>query len=57
MVHVRAKTGLLLTLTLLASATLAAGENWPQWRGPGGQGVSNETALPAEWSPDKNIAW
>jgi outer membrane protein assembly factor BamB len=52
------RTRLLLTLTVLGTATFAsAGENWPQWRGPGGQGVSAETALPAEWSPDKNIAW
>jgi outer membrane protein assembly factor BamB len=35
----------------------AAGENWPQWRGPGGQGVSTEQQLPTEWGPDKNIAW
>jgi outer membrane protein assembly factor BamB len=54
----RVRTALLLTLALLSAATFAsAGENWPQWRGPGGQGVSSETALPAEWSPDKNIAW
>lgn len=54
---VRATTGLLITISVLGSATLARGDNWPQWRGPGGQGVSNETALPAEWSPDKNILW
>jgi outer membrane protein assembly factor BamB len=43
---------------MLGTPTFAsAGENWPQWRGPGGQGVSTETALPAEWSPDKNIKW
>jgi outer membrane protein assembly factor BamB len=34
-----------------------AAENWPQWRGPNGQGVSTETALPTEWAPDRNIAW
>ena len=32
-------------------------ENWPQWRGPGGQGVSSERTLPVEWAPDRNIAW
>ena len=32
-------------------------DNWPQWRGPNGQGVSNEKQLPTEWGPDKNIAW
>ena len=38
--------------------TAAAGaDNWPQWRGPGGQGISTEKALPKEWAPDKNVAW
>ena len=40
-----------------ASAVLFAGENWPQWRGPAGQGVSSEKNIPAEWAPDKNIVW
>jgi outer membrane protein assembly factor BamB len=34
-----------------------AAENWPQWRGPGGQGISRETRLPSNWTPDRNIAW
>jgi outer membrane protein assembly factor BamB len=38
-------------------ATLAAAENWPQWRGPGSQGISSEAALPTEWSSLRNIAW
>ena len=55
---VRALTILLPLLTLLAGpAALAAAENWPQWRGPGGQGVSSETQLPTEWGPDNNIVW
>ncbi len=37
------------------SSTSAA--NWPQWRGPEGQGVSGETGLPVEWSATKNIKW
>jgi outer membrane protein assembly factor BamB len=39
-----------------ATATLSA-ENWPQWRGPGSQGVSTEANVPTEWSPTKNVAW
>ena len=35
----------------------AKGGNWPQWRGPEGQGVSSETGLPTEWSATKNIKW
>jgi outer membrane protein assembly factor BamB len=45
-----------LSLTLALGVAVAA-ENWPQWRGPNGQGVSTETALPTEWAPDRNIAW
>ncbi len=32
-------------------------EDWPQWRGPGSQGISTATALPSQWSATKNIAW
>src|SRR5262245_50298585 len=32
-------------------------ENWPQWRGPRNNGVSNETRLPTTWSKTENIAW
>src|SRR5688572_15743994 len=47
-----------LTFALALAATATPGaENWPQWRGPNGQGVSNEKQLPAEWGPDKNILW
>ncbi|HVJ81953.1 MAG TPA: PQQ-binding-like beta-propeller repeat protein [Planctomycetia bacterium] len=35
----------------------AAAENWPQFRGPTGQGVSAEKDPPLEWSSSKNIAW
>ena len=34
-----------------------AGEDWPQWRGLSGNGVSSETNLPARWSVDSNIVW
>jgi outer membrane protein assembly factor BamB len=34
-----------------------ATSNWPQWRGPDGQGVSTEKNLPYEWSDTKNVAW
>jgi len=44
-------------LVALVTVPDAAGENWPQWRGPGSQGVSNELLLPQDWAPGKNIAW
>ena len=37
----------------LAQAT----QDWPQFRGPGGQGQSSERGLPVEWSESKNVAW
>src|SRR5436309_1949024 len=46
---------LLLVSLFLAPAAFC--ENWPQWRGPFGTGVSTEKGLPAEWSRDQNIAW
>lgn len=45
----------LLALLLLSSAAWC--ENWPQWRGPMGTGVSAEKGLPTEWSRTQNIAW
>jgi len=35
----------------------ASAENWPAWRGPAGNGISAEKNVPAEWGPDKNVAW
>ena len=35
----------------------AAGDDWPQFRGPGGTGVSSEKKLPLEWGRDKNVRW
>ena len=43
-------------LPLALTAGVAA-DNWPQWRGPQGQGISTETQLPTEWGPAKNVAW
>lgn len=32
-------------------------EDWPQFRGPGGQGISSEQNLPTTWSESSNVAW
>ena len=56
----------LSVILLLVSACVAAvpaaslppaDDNWPQWRGPGGLGVSARTTYVEEWGPEKNIAW
>ena len=39
------------------AATSAWGEDWPQFRGPTGQGISQETGLPVHWSATENVAW
>jgi outer membrane protein assembly factor BamB len=57
--------GLLLSTVVCLIAVFALGSqggeakggNWPQWRGPEGQGVSVETGVPTEWSATKNIKW
>ncbi len=40
---------------LCAGSVLA--ENWPQWRGPRLDGVSQEQNVPVEWSKTENVAW
>jgi outer membrane protein assembly factor BamB len=35
----------------------AAAEDWPQFRGPTGQGHSAESGLPVEWSETQNVVW
>ncbi|MGI8784095.1 MAG: PQQ-binding-like beta-propeller repeat protein [Acidobacteriota bacterium] len=46
-----------LAIMTAAGTALAGPADWPQWRGPASQGISQETKLPAEWSATKNIAW
>jgi hypothetical protein len=43
-----------LLLLLFASAQAA---NWPQWRGPNGDGISLETNVPVKWSASENVVW
>jgi outer membrane protein assembly factor BamB len=42
---------------LCAPSATAQSADWPEFRGPGGQGLSTETNLPLEWSETKNVAW
>ena len=45
-------------VALLASwpAVLRA-DNWPQWRGPNGDGISAEKSIATTWSSSQNVAW
>jgi len=47
----------LVTITIVNSSSAKVSTNWPQWRGPDGQGVSAETGLPVEWSNTTNVKW
>jgi outer membrane protein assembly factor BamB len=52
--------GIFCLASLPASVTITipkVSANWPQWRGPGGQGVSTDKGLPTEWSAAKNVKW
>lgn len=44
-------------ISLIVSVTLSQAENWPTWRGPQQNGISQEKGLPVHWSPTENIAW
>ena len=48
----------LITAFALAFITAhAADADWPQFRGPGGQGLSDAKGVPTEWSDTQHIAW
>lgn len=47
----------LLFLVLSLTAELLHAEDWPQFRGPSGQGHSTESNLPLNWSDTSHIAW
>src|SRR5262245_54383872 len=45
------------TLLLLALALPLRAGDWPCFRGPTGQGISNDPGLPLNWSATDNVAW
>ncbi len=45
-----------IPVSILFALGLAA-EDWPEFRGPGGQGHSASKRVPAEWSETSNIRW
>lgn len=42
---------------LLFSSTLPANDNWPQFRGPAGDGIAADSDIPTTWSEEENVAW
>ncbi|MGE5293948.1 MAG: PQQ-binding-like beta-propeller repeat protein [Solirubrobacterales bacterium] len=47
------KTVLMLLLAIVVSARA---DNWPRFRGPNGQGVSDDKTIPVKWS-EQDIRW
>ena len=47
--------GIFLLFTI--STAVTADENWPAFRGPTNEGISDATGLPLEWSESENIRW
>ncbi|MCY2983165.1 MAG: PQQ-binding-like beta-propeller repeat protein [Planctomycetota bacterium] len=44
------------SLLLLQTANAQA-DNWPQWRGVQGDGISKEKNIPTKWSKTEKVAW
>jgi outer membrane protein assembly factor BamB len=46
-----------LTFVLFLAALQALAEDWPEFRGPTGQGLSGERGLPVIWSETEHVRW
>jgi len=51
------KSTLLTLLCGALAATSAWAGNWPQFRGPAGDGRSDEAGVPTRWSATENVLW
>ena len=47
----------LFLMVASAGARMDGPSEWPQFRGPGGLGVADESTLPQRWSTRDNVAW
>lgn len=45
-----------IALTTALTCSLSAAD-WPQWRGPNGNGLADDKALPLRWSATESVAW
>lgn len=53
------RMGMLLAIAAFSciAASAAQGEDWPCFRGPGRQGISQEKGVPTQWSATSNVRW
>lgn len=47
----------LIGLLVSSFTCVAAADDWPQFRGPDGQGHSNAKGIPLEWSETQHVRW
>jgi outer membrane protein assembly factor BamB len=52
-----ALVAVLFVADLVLGAVPGAADDWPQWRGPTGDGVVADSALPLQWSEQDGVAW
>ena len=48
---------LLVAILFACVSTSLASDEWSQFRGPNGTGVSETKGLPTEFGPTKNVVW
>ncbi|MFN7732229.1 MAG: PQQ-binding-like beta-propeller repeat protein [Pirellula sp.] len=53
----RSLTFVLFAVVSVLLTSQASAEDWPMWRGPRGDGISQDSNVPTTWSPTENIAW
>jgi len=46
-----------IILAIVVLSMPAWAEDWPQFRGPTGQGIANARDVPTKWSATENVAW
>lgn len=47
----------LFRLSIFWGSLAVQAVEWPEWRGPGGQGHATAQGLPAHWSGQSNVTW
>ncbi len=51
------KSWLISIVLIICANSILCFANWPDWRGPTGDGRSDATDLPLKWSETENIVW
>jgi outer membrane protein assembly factor BamB len=57
MIRAKVFLGCFAVLCCVFVRGIGAHADWPQFRGPDGQGHAAAKNLPVEWSPEKNVVW